>query len=257
MRYAAVLFDLFDTLVRFDRDRLPEVEVEGRRVRSTVGSLHGVLREHAPHVSLGEVHRALVESWKEAERQRAVDDREVPARQRFESLVARLGLGAGARPDGLVEDLLTAHGRELGRAACLPGHHRALLESLAEEFTLAVVSNFDHSPTALAILAEAGVAGLFSTIVVSDAVGWRKPSPAIFHEALRRVGVGPEAALFVGDRADIDVLGAQRVGMRVAWLNPATETLPAGVAAPDFEIRDLGELGGILRARTSRGQGAS
>jgi len=30
MRYTAVLFDLFDTLVRFDRERMPEIEVSGR-----------------------------------------------------------------------------------------------------------------------------------------------------------------------------------------------------------------------------------
>jgi len=32
--YRAVLFDLFDTLVRFDRDRLPAVRVNGREIRS-------------------------------------------------------------------------------------------------------------------------------------------------------------------------------------------------------------------------------
>ena len=32
MRYTAVLFDLFDTLVRFDRERMPEIQVNGRRV---------------------------------------------------------------------------------------------------------------------------------------------------------------------------------------------------------------------------------
>jgi len=73
MTYAAVLFDLFDTLVRFDRDRMPEIRVNGRTVRSTAGHLHQVLRSHAPEISLEACYEALVESWREAERLRAID----------------------------------------------------------------------------------------------------------------------------------------------------------------------------------------
>ena len=96
------------------------------------------------------------------------------------------------------------------------------------------------------MLRVAGVVDLFDTIVVSDAVGWRKPRPEIFDQALRRLGVDASDALFVGDRADIDVVGAQRIGMPVAWVNRDRAPLPDGVAPPDYEIRDLGELGPIL-----------
>ncbi len=88
------------------------------------------------------------------------------------------------------------------------------------------MSNFDYSPTALAILETGGVRELFAAIVVSDEVGWRKPRPDIFREAFRRTGVDPRRTLFVGDRADIDVVGAQAMGMDVAWINPGHEALP-------------------------------
>ena len=68
--------------------------------------------------------------------------------------------------------------------------------------------------------------------MVSDEVGWRKPRPDIFREAFRRTGVDPRRTLFVGDRADIDVVGAQAMGMDVAWINPGHEALPAGIAPP-------------------------
>jgi FMN phosphatase YigB (HAD superfamily) len=77
-------------------------------------------------------------------------------------------------------------------------------------------------------------------------VGWRKPRRDIFDVALTRLGVPAEAALFVGDRADMDVLGAQQIGMDAAWINRDREALPAGIAPPTYEIRDLGELGPIL-----------
>ena len=247
MAYAAVLFDLFDTLVRFDRERMPEIQLNGRRVRSTAGHVHAILWAHAPQVSLEACYEALVESWREAERLRAIDCREVPAPVRFAHFFRRLGLDATTLPPGLAQALIDAHRGVLGRAAELPAHHGPLLRRLAERYRLAVVSNFDYTPTALDILQRAGVVELFGAVVISDAVGWRKPKREIFDAALGRLAVGPEDALFVGDRADIDVLGAQRVGMDAAWVNREAEPLPPGIRPPTYEIRDLGELAGILK----------
>ncbi len=247
MAYAAVLFDLFDTLVRFDRDRMLEIQVNGRRVRSTAGHVHAVLCAHAPQVSLEACYEALGESWREAERLRAIDCREVPAPVRFADFFRRLGLDEATLPPGLTQALIDAHRGALGRAAEFPAHHGPLLRRLAERYRLAVVSNFDYTPTALDILQRAGVAELFGAVVISDAVGWRKPKREIFDAALSRLAIGPEDALFVGDRAEMDVLGAQRVGMDAAWVNREAEPLPPGIAPPTYEIRDLGELAGILK----------
>ncbi len=250
-RVRAVLFDLFDTLVRFDRERLPVAHLNGRAVRSTVAQLHPILAGYAPQVTVEALYDALLESWREAERRRAIDHREVAAPERFAHLLRCLGLDAEACPRQLLQDLLDAHRRGLSSAAEFPAHHGPLLAELAARYRLAVVSNFDYTPTAVGILEAAGVAGLFDAVVVSDAVGWRKPAPAIFETALRRLGIPAADALFVGDRADIDVAGAQRVGIPAAWLNPAGVALPPGVAPPEYEIRDLDELRRILG--TARG----
>jgi FMN phosphatase YigB (HAD superfamily) len=244
--YRAVLFDLFDTLVRFDRERLPAVAVNGRVVRSTVGELHPILTTWAPGVTVEALYDALLASWQEAERLRAIDHREVAAPERFACLLRYLGLDPGVCPGDVVHRLVETHRRALSRAAEFPPPHGQLLVDLAGWYRLAVVSNFDYTPTAIGILEAAGVADLFAAVVVSDAVGWRKPAPAIFEVALNRLGLSPTEALFVGDRADIDVLGAQRIGMHAVWLNPGGGALPSGVAPPEFEIRDLGELRGIL-----------
>ena len=245
MTYTAVFFDLFDTLVRFERDRLPVIEIGGKTVRSTAGHLHATLAAHAPEVTLERCYGALAASWQEAERLRAIDHREVPARERFADFFQRLALDPARLAPGLDVALIDAHRDQLARAAFFPAHHRPLLEQLARRHRLAVVSNFDYSPTALAILDAGGVRELFSAIVVSDEVGWRKPRPDIFQEALRRTGADPQRTLFVGDRADIDVVGAQAMGMDVAWINPAGEALPPGIKPPTYEIRDLAEIDAI------------
>ena len=246
MSYRAVFFDLFDTLVHFERDRLPVVEVNGKTVRSTAGHLHAVLAVHAPAVTLERCYGALLASWQEAERLRAIDHREVSARERFADFFRRLALDARQLPSGLDVALIDAHRRELAKAATFPAHHRPLLERLARRHRLAVVSNFDYTPTALSILEAAGVRELFAAIVVSDEVGWRKPRVDIFEEALRRAGADARGTLFVGDRADIDVAGAHAVGMGAAWINPGRDPLPPGVPPPHYEIRDLAELEGIV-----------
>jgi FMN phosphatase YigB (HAD superfamily) len=240
--YTALFFDLFDTLVHFERDRLPEVEINGKKVRSTAGHLHAVLAVHAPGLTLERTYAALLASWQEAERLRALDHREVSAQERFAGVFRHLALDPSTLPPGLDVALIDAHRRELAKAARFPDHYGPLLRRLASRWRLAVVSNFDYTPTALAILDAAGVRDLFAAIVVSDEVGWRKPRPDIFREAIRRTGAEARRTLFVGDRADIDVVGAHGVGMDSAWVNPEREPLPPGIPPPLYEIRDLAEL---------------
>ena len=243
MSYRALFFDLFDTLVLFDRDRLPEVQVNGRTVRSTAGRLHEAFGPWAPDVGLPAFADALFWSWQEAERIRAETHREVTAPERLTMLVRRLGLHPDPRG---VQALLETHMRELSRAMTFPAHHAALLADLHGRFRLAVVSNFDYTPTARMVLEREGVADLFDAIVVSDEVGWRKPRPDIFEMACRRVGVAARDVLFVGDRLDADVAGARQVGMGTAWINRPGAAVPDGQRPPDFDIRDLAELRGIL-----------
>ena len=131
---------------------------------------------------------------------------------------------------GLDTALIEAHRRELSKAAEFPAHHGPLLERLARRHRLAVVSNFDYSPTARGILEAAGVLELFEAVVVSDEVGWRKPKPIIFETALERMALRPADALFVGDRADIDAMGARAVGMPTAWINRDAAGLPDDIS---------------------------
>lgn len=227
----------------FDRERLPTIEVRGKMIRSTAGRLYELLRAHAPAVTLPACYDALLASWQEAERQRAIDHREVSAPERFRDFFTRLALEPAP---AVAQAMIDAHRSALAAAATFPAHYGPLLRRLARTHRLAVVSNFDYSPTALAILDAAGVRDLFAAIVVSDQVGWRKPRPDIFHHALEAAGADPARTLFVGDKAELDVAGAQRVGMDAAWINPGREALPEGVHPPEYEIRDLAELEPIV-----------
>ena len=72
-------------------------------------------------------------------------------------------------------------------------------------------------------LRAVGLADAFDTVVISGEFGAAKPDPAIFEHACAAIGVAPQAALHVGDRLDLDALGASAAGLRGVWLNRRAE----------------------------------
>jgi len=68
------------------------------------------------------------------------------------------------------------------------------------------------------ILPRAGLEEFFDVCVGVDTTGKRKPKPEAFKHALKRLGVKPEEAIFVGDSLEQDYLGAQKVGMKAVLI---------------------------------------
>jgi putative hydrolase of the HAD superfamily len=65
-------------------------------------------------------------------------------------------------------------------------------------------------------LKEYGIFDYFSPIVLSSEYGRRKPDPAIFYHAARLANVPTSACIYVGDKIDRDISGAQGAGFRLA-----------------------------------------
>ena len=119
-----------------------------------------------------------------------------------------------------------------------------LLERLAAVYLMGIVSNFYGNLRG--VCAEVGIERHFATLVDSTAVGCRKPEAAIFHHALRELGVPPAETLFVGDSRRRDMAGARALGMPHVWL-AGGDTIDEGPCCPDDEvIRSLDELEGLL-----------
>ena len=244
--YQAVLFDMFDTLVNFNNVHLPLVRVNGREVRTTSPFVYEVLKPLCAGVSFDAFFHAFVGSYRAAEEIRNRTQREVTARERFGMLFERLNLPDGPEVTDLVEAGIAEHMRQLARAMEFPEAHRAVLDALRPRFRMAVISNFDHGPTVEQALRMHGIRERFEVVLVSADVGWRKPRPEIFVEAFRRMGIGPREAIFVGDSPEVDVLGAQTVGMDVIWIDNGTKALPPGTPPPTHTVRSFVEVGGLL-----------
>lgn len=245
MPLRAVVFDLFDTLVDLHMDGLPLVSVNGRSFPSTAGVLHAEIARHAP-VSLDEFAAAQRVVDQEVRAPRYEAGREFPTRERFEFVLA----GLGVENAGLSERLTQLHMELLRGQVRALAHHAAVLAQLRERVRLAVCSNFTHSQTALAVLEDAGLRWHFDAVVVSDAVGFRKPRPEIFRATLGALDVAPEEVLHVGDNLSADITGAAALGLRTAWITRrvprAAEALAKHKGArPDHVIEDLAELAEI------------
>lgn len=85
---------------------------------------------------------------------------------------------------------------------------------------LGMVSNFSHVLPKL--LKNLGIFHMFDFITYSDDVGYDKPSPIIFEDALAKLGEGiqPNEVIHIGDSYEGDVLGARHVGIIPILLDP-------------------------------------
>ncbi|XP_049751062.1 haloacid dehalogenase-like hydrolase domain-containing protein 3 [Elephas maximus indicus] len=77
---------------------------------------------------------------------------------------------------------------------------------------LAVISNFDRRLED--ILVGLGLREHFDFVLTSEAAGWPKPDPRIFHKALQLAHMEPAVAAHIGDSYRRDYQGAQAIGMQ-------------------------------------------
>jgi HAD superfamily hydrolase (TIGR01549 family) len=134
----------------------------------------------------------------------------------------------------------------------------SLLERLHKKYKLAVVSNMSFAAAIFQSLRKLDIAKLFNAVIVSGVVGWRKPSPRIFLEALQALDVKAEEAVLVGDSPIADIGGAKKLGMKTVLLiekykkQPSTDTFQFYIkegksnVKPDKTINKLAKLPGAL-----------
>jgi putative hydrolase of the HAD superfamily len=124
------------------------------------------------------------------------------------------------------------------------------LETLVGDYKLGLVSNFTYAPVIYAGLRRVGISRFFDAILVSDAVGWRKPHAKIFEEALKRLGVLAKEAVYVGDSPEEDIKGAKQLGIKTVFVAsqffPIKKLLESG-QKPDVIAKNMCEAGRKIR----------
>jgi putative hydrolase of the HAD superfamily len=92
-----------------------------------------------------------------------------------------------------------------------PGAREVLTTLRERDLTLGVLSN--RSKPFGDELEKLDIAGFFDFTLSAGEVGVWKPRPEIFQAALERAGVGPDAAIYIGDNYYADIVGAREADM--------------------------------------------
>ena len=128
------------------------------------------------------------------------------------------------------------------------------VRNLSGSFPLAVASS-SNRPLIDAVLSTADIAGCFAATVSSEEVPRGKPSPDVYLEAARRLGVAPGLCAAVEDSAN-GIRSAAAAGMHViAYPNRHYGPEADALALADAVIDSLGELVAVVRAAETPGRG--
>ncbi len=249
-RYDLILFDCFNTLYVQDASRVPSLMVDGVPKPTTVPAQHARLSGRFPMLDPVAMYHAHRDARRWAEQRRDDKHRELVSQERFNHAAGLLGLPLDDA--AVVDELMAAHYETIIGTFHFPEAHRKLLDGLRRTYRLGLFSNFDHAPPLRVQLAQDGLDQWLDPIVVSAELGWRKPADRAFRMALDQAASPPERTLFVGDSFGDDVVGAQGVGMDVAWIK-GTADLSSDVRTPGqsivratYELNALTDLAEVL-----------
>lgn len=122
---------------------------------------------------------------------------------------------------------------------------KKLLEKVAENCKLGLISNFTYAPIIYAGLRKLDINKFFNAVLVSEDVGWRKPHPKIFEECLNRLHARAERTIFVGDSPSEDIKGAKMVGIKTIFIPSqfySFKNLKESSQKADKTVKSLREL---------------
>lgn len=127
----------------------------------------------------------------------------------------------------------------------------SMQELRSDGLRLGLISNASNANDVDVLIDKGNFCPFFDQILVSAAVGFRKPHPRMFELALDFFKVAPYEAVMVGDTLDADILGANRMGINSVWItrrvaaaihNPRSQTI-----RPTAVITALNQLPELIR----------
>jgi FMN phosphatase YigB (HAD superfamily) len=86
-----------------------------------------------------------------------------------------------------------------------------------------------------------GIGHLFSHHLSAAGVGFAKPHPAMFQQALEKANVAPHQAVHIGDHPVQDIQAARDVGMKTIWVNWLNQPWPLDMQ-PDAVVTNFEDL---------------
>ena len=193
---------------------------EKKVLKSTNLITYRELGEYCRLFSFEKYHSACTEVTGEIRKKKSEENIEISCVERFKTILLQLNVSEPDTLSRLATKLAFCHMKLLANATTSSQTHIQEIKKLKNEYKLGLLSNFDDAQTARRVLKEKKLGLFFSTIIISDEVGIRKPAPDIFSIALNSLEIEARETLFVGDSWEEDIVGAAKFGMDSVWINP-------------------------------------
>jgi putative hydrolase of the HAD superfamily len=232
MAIQAVLFDMFDTLMLIVKDH--------EFYDYSLKKAHSFLVENGVTVGFAAFREAYRKARDALYVEADVQLEEPHFNLRISKALESLGYSFGAYSE-VVAGATNEFCEGFMEYVRIDDHAKTALEKLHKRYKLGIVSNFAIPECVDKLLERHGLEKLFDVVVVSGAVNKRKPSPEIFEEALKKLGITAEKTVFVGDTVDADIEGAKSAGMKAIFIERRPQK-EVESACPDLTIKGLGEL---------------
>jgi HAD superfamily hydrolase (TIGR01662 family) len=121
------------------------------------------------------------------------------------------------------------------------------IEVLSKQYDLGIVSNQSRVP--ILHLLKYSNFNIFKVIVLSSDVQMKKPNPKIFQLALDSAECYPEDCIMVGDRLDIDIGPANKLGMKTIRITNSIFKLQQPIdkfEQPMYTVTNLADIPKLL-----------
>ena len=125
-----------------------------------------------------------------------------------------------------------------------------LLLQIRTNRKMGLITNFTYAPVIYNSLRKVGINHLFNTIIISEEVGYRKPSLEIYQDALTKLKIQPNEAVFIGDSPIEDIKGAKQAGLKTIFVSSqfnSLKDLGESKQKPDYATTNLSAVSKILK----------
>lgn len=120
-------------------------------------------------------------------------------------------------------------------------HARKIIHLLKKEYNLSIITN-GLKEVQRSRIQKSKLTPIFEEIIVSDEIGFAKPSSAYFDYTHQKIGKpNKNKVLVVGDNLNSDIKGGLDFGYHTCWYNHNKIT-PCDTVKPHFTINKLPEL---------------
>lgn len=232
LKYSAILFDLDDTLLDF-------CACETKALQKAL-TIVDIKISDDEWITIWQTYQPISSNYWQQKQSRSLSRQQVIAASLQDTFTALdYNFADSSRLAQIYWDVFC-------HTACLNPEALPTIEALSNYYQLGIVSN-GYTDSQVFRLKASGLSNYFQSVIISESVGYRKPSPEIFNIALMELAVKPSKTLFVGDSITHDYQGAINAGIDFCYYHNGVQSpSPKLDPQPQYTIKNMSQLINIL-----------